>query len=76
MSTHRAVAPARRGTYGAVALVMGLLVVLTMVAAAVAVIAFWSHALRSEKSIGSHGWLAVVPLAIIFGWVLVQLITG
>ena len=49
---------------------MGLLVVLAVVLAFVGVIWAFAYAVRPKKPGSSHGWLVVLPLLVIFGWVL------
>jgi hypothetical protein len=53
---------------------MGLLVVLLVLLAFVGVVAACIYALRPKRSGSSHGWLAILPLLIIFGWVLEMII--
>ena len=49
---------------------MGLLVVLAILLAFVGVIWAFAYAVRPKKPGSSHGWLAILPLLVIFGWVL------
>lgn len=53
-----------------------MLLVVAIVAGLVAALALFVHALRSDQSTRAHGWLVVVPLLIIAGWVLETLLTG
>jgi hypothetical protein len=55
---------------------MGLLVVLAVVAAVVLVVAFVVHALRADPDTDAHGWLLVVPLILLWAFVLQQLLVG
>ena len=55
---------------------MGMLLVFGVVAALILAGALFVHALRADKGPRSHGWLVVVPLVIIFGWLLETLIIG
>jgi hypothetical protein len=49
---------------------MGLLIVLAILLAFAGVVWACVYALRPKKEGTSHGWLAVLPLVVIFGWVL------
>ena len=53
---------------------MGMLLVLAVVVAVVLVGWLFIHAVRTPEGESQHGWLAVVPLVIIFGWVVEQLL--
>ena len=55
---------------------MGMLLVMALVVFIAIVIALGVHGLRADRSEERHRWLAVVPVLIIFGWVLEQLIMG
>jgi hypothetical protein len=52
---------------------MGMLLVVAVLIALAMLIALFVHALRSDPK-SRHGWLIAVPLIIIFGWVLEELI--
>jgi hypothetical protein len=54
---------------------MGLLVVLAGLVGVVGLIVIWAYLLREDRKPGRHGWLAVLPLLLLFGWVLELLIT-
>ncbi|MEO6774278.1 MAG: hypothetical protein ABI467_14870 [Kofleriaceae bacterium] len=49
---------------------MGLFVVLGVLLAVVVVIVACFYVLTPKRSGSRHGWLAIVPLFILFGWVL------
>lgn len=53
---------------------MGMLLVLAIVVAVALVGWLFIHAVRTPEGASRHGWLAVVPLVIIFGWVVEQLV--
>ena len=55
---------------------MGMLLVVFVLLALVGAVALFAHALRSDPSPNSHGWLVVLPLVVIFGWVIEEIITG
>lgn len=55
---------------------MGMLLALAIVLAVIAMLALFVHALRSSPSERAHGWLVIVPLLIIVGWILETLILG
>ena len=55
---------------------MGMLFALAIVLAVILALAMFVHALRSDTSERAHGWLVVVPLLIVVGWVLGMLIIG
>ena len=55
---------------------MGMLVVVLVIVALVGAGALFLHALRSDPSPNAHGWLVVLPLVVILGWVIEELITG
>ncbi len=52
-----------------------LVVVAVLVVLGIA-LALFVHALRAERSPRAHGWLVIVPLLIIAGWLLVLLVMG
>ena len=63
------------GTRDAALTAMGMLLVLAAVVAVIGVGWLFLHALRADgDDTNRHGWLAVVPLAVIFGWVVEQLV--
>lgn len=51
-----------------------MLLTLAIVVGVVLALALFIHALRSGPSERQHGWLVVVPLVIVAGWVLETLI--
>lgn len=51
-----------------------MLLVLAIVVAIALVGWLFIHALREPDGESQHGWLAVLPLVVIFGWVVEQLI--
>lgn len=51
-----------------------MLLVLAVVVAVALVGWLFIHAVRTPEGESRHGWLAVVPLVIIFGWVVEELI--
>jgi len=53
---------------------MGLLVVAVVFLAFAGVIAACVYVLRPKRAGSSHGWLAIIPLVILFGWVLETII--
>src|SRR3569623_1187396 len=53
---------------------MGMLLVLAVILAFVGVGWLFIHALRTPEGEGQHGWRAVLPLVVIFGWVVEQLV--
>jgi hypothetical protein len=53
---------------------MGLLVVLGVLLAVVGVMVACIYVLLPKRSGRSHGWLAILPLLILFGWVLETII--
>jgi hypothetical protein len=55
---------------------MGMLLALAIVAGVILALALFVHALRSSPSERAHGWLVIVPLLIVAGWILVTLIMG
>lgn len=55
---------------------MGMLLALAIVLAVICALALFVHALRSDPTERTHGWLVVVPLLIVAGWVLEMLIMG
>ena len=54
--------------------VMGMLLVVAVIIAFVGVGWLFVHALRTPEGESQHGWLAILPLVVIFGWVVEQLI--
>ena len=63
------------GTPDATPEVMGMLLVLAVIIAFVGVGYLFVHALTTPEGESQHGWLAVLPLVVIFGWVVEQLVT-
>lgn len=55
---------------------MGMLLILAIVVGVILALALFVHALRASPSERAHGWLVVVPLLIIAGWILETLIMG
>jgi uncharacterized membrane protein YqhA len=55
---------------------MGMLLALAIVVAVIGMLALFVHALRSSPSERAHGWLVIVPLLIIGGWIVETLIMG
>jgi hypothetical protein len=55
---------------------MGMLLALAIIAGVILALALFVHALRSSPSERAHGWLVIVPLLIIAGWILATLIIG
>jgi hypothetical protein len=55
---------------------MGMLLAIAIIASVILALALFVHALRSSPSEGAHGWLVIVPLLIIAGWILETLIMG
>lgn len=55
---------------------MGMVFALVIVVGVILALTLFVHALRSNSSERGHGWLVVVPLLIIVGWVLGMLIIG
>jgi hypothetical protein len=53
---------------------MGLLIVLGVLLAFAGVIAACVYVLRPNRSRSSHGWLAIIPLLILVGWLLETII--
>jgi NADH:ubiquinone oxidoreductase subunit 6 (subunit J) len=53
---------------------MGLLLVLAVVGAIIVVVAMAVHALRADPSPEQHGWLVIVPLLILWLFILMQLL--
>ncbi len=51
-----------------------MLLVLAVVVAVVLVGWLFIHAVRTPEGESQHGWLAILPLVVIFGWVVEQLI--
>lgn len=51
-----------------------MLVVLALLISGALVIALFVHALRADRATRAHGWLVIVPLLIIAGWLLESLI--
>jgi hypothetical protein len=65
------------GTRDAHPVAMGMLLVLSVVIALALVVWLFLHAVREGDGGGGnqHGWLVVVPLVIMFGWIVEQLLT-
>jgi hypothetical protein len=55
---------------------MGMLLALAIVVAVILALALFVHALGSSPSERGHGWLVIVPLLIIAGWLVEMLIMG
>jgi methyl-accepting chemotaxis protein len=55
---------------------MGMVLALAVVLGVVLALALFVHALRTDRSERAHGWLVIVPLLIIAGWILETLIMG
>jgi hypothetical protein len=55
---------------------MGMVFALAIVVGVILALALFVHALRSSPSERAHGWLVIVPLLIIAGWLLETLIMG
>ena len=55
---------------------MGMLLILAIVAGVIMALALFVHALGSNPSERAHGWLVIVPLLIVAGWLLETLIMG
>lgn len=55
---------------------MGMLLALAIVLGVILALALFVHALRSNASERAHGWLVIVPLLIIAGWIIETLIMG
>lgn len=55
---------------------MGMLFALAIVVAVILALTLFVHALRTSPSERAHGWLVIVPLLIIAGWILETLIMG
>ncbi|HEX3475576.1 MAG TPA: hypothetical protein VHT91_11170 [Kofleriaceae bacterium] len=55
---------------------MGMLLALAIVLGVILALGMFVHALRSNASERSHGWLVVVPLLIVAGWFIGMLIMG
>ena len=55
---------------------MGMLLALAIVVGVILALALFVHALGSNPSARTHGWLVIVPLLIIAGWILEMLIMG
>jgi len=55
---------------------MGMLLVLAVLLALGLVIWLFVHAVRSDRSTHSHGWIIVVPLLVMAGWIIEMLIMG
>ena len=62
------------GTRDAAPETMGMLLVLAVIIAFVGVGYLFVHALTTPEGESQHGWLAVLPLVVIFGWVVEQLV--
>jgi hypothetical protein len=56
---------------------MGLLIVLAVLVAIGLLMTAFVYAIRPHSQREhAHGWLVVVPLVVIFGWVIIQLVMG
>jgi hypothetical protein len=55
---------------------MGMVLALAILVCVILALTLFVHALRSNSSERAHGWLVIVPLLIIAGWVLEMLIMG
>lgn len=55
---------------------MGMFLVLAIVLGVILALTMFVHALRSNASERAHGWLVIVPLLIIAGWLIEMLIMG
>lgn len=55
---------------------MGMVLALAVVLGVVLALVLFVHALRTDRSERAHGWLVIVPLLIIAGWILETLIMG
>ncbi len=55
---------------------MGMLVVIFVIFALAGATALFVHALRTDASPEAHGWLVILPLLVIIGWLIEELITG
>ena len=55
---------------------MGMLLALAIVVVVILALMLFVHVLRSSPSERAHGWLVIVPLLIIAGWILETLIMG
>ena len=55
---------------------MGMVFALAIIVGVILALTLFVHALRSSSSERAHGWLVIVPLLIIAGWVLETLIMG
>jgi hypothetical protein len=64
------------GTWHAASWLMGMLLTLALLAGISFAGALFVHALRADPSERAHGWLVVVPLLIVAGWILGTLIMG
>lgn len=53
---------------------MGMLVVVGGLAFIVGIGALFVHAVRTSETGNRHGWLVVIPLLIVFGWLVEQII--
>ena len=53
-----------------------MLVVILVIVGLIGAAALFLHALRSDPSPNAHGWLVILPLLVIAGWVIEELITG
>ncbi|MEO8843259.1 MAG: hypothetical protein ABI591_23125 [Kofleriaceae bacterium] len=53
---------------------MALLVAILMLVAAACITALFVYAVREEPGKRRHGWLAIVPLLILGGWMLETII--
>jgi hypothetical protein len=55
---------------------MGMLLVLAVLLALGFALWLFVHAVRSDRTEHSHGWIIVVPLLVIAGWIIEMLIMG
>ena len=74
LGDHDGAGPA--GTWHATSWLMGLLLALALVGGVIFAGALFVHALRADPSERAHGWLVVIPLLIVAGWILGMLIMG
>jgi len=54
---------------------MGMLLILVLVFAVIGVGYLFVHAVRSDAN-NRHGWLVVLPMAVIVFWIVEQMVTG
>ena len=53
-----------------------MILVLAIVVGVILALALFVHALDSNPSMRAHGWLVIVPLLIIAGWIVEMLVMG